>query len=61
MNIKDELGSVEVREKFRDKKARNCRTGYVARRLNAPSFLLNVTVNPYHGEESHMHVHNASR
>jgi len=44
-------------EKFKDKKARTAASST----SSAPSFFFDVTVNPYRGEESRMHVHNASR
>lgn len=52
------LGGVEARKKFRDKNTRKLRH---RARLNAPSFLLDVTVNPYRREESRMHVRLAER
>lgn len=63
MNTKDKLKSVEAREKFRKgKKARKETAAHeYTASVNAPSFFLHATVNPYCSEESRMYVHNTSR
>lgn len=62
MNTKDKLKSVEVREKFRKgKKARRETAAHeYTTSVNAPSFFLGATVNPYCSKESRMYVHNTS-